>query len=76
MSTSGDMSSFGLVAAMLDLSLPVKSDSIVDITVGLLEPQNIGLAVVIALLSCVQVEICALPESNESNGKKSHAINN
>jgi len=41
----------------LDLSLPVRSDSIVDITVGLLDPENIDLAVVIALLSCVQVEM-------------------
>jgi len=41
----------------LDLSLPVRSDSIVDITVGLLDPENIGLAVGIALLSCVQMEI-------------------
>jgi len=41
---------------MLDLSLPVRSDSIVDITVWLLDPENIGLAVGIALLLCVQLE--------------------
>jgi len=40
----------------LDLSLPVRSDSIVGITVGLLDPENIGLAVGIALLFCVQLE--------------------
>jgi len=39
------------------LSLPVRSDSIIGITVELLEPKNIVLAVGIALLSCVQVEI-------------------
>jgi len=46
-----------LTAAILDLSLPVRSGSIVGITVGLLDPENIGLAVGIALLLCVQVEI-------------------
>jgi hypothetical protein len=54
--TSGDMSTSGLAAAILDLSLPVRSASIVGITVGLLDPGNIGLAVRIALLSCVQQE--------------------
>jgi len=51
------MSTSGLVAAILDLSLPVRLDSIVDITVGLLDPKNTGLAVGIALLACVQMEI-------------------
>jgi len=46
----------GLAAAILDLSLPCRSDSIDGITVGLLDPKNIGLAVGIALLSCVQLE--------------------
>jgi len=45
-----------LATAILDLSLPVRSDSIVGITVGLLNPKNIGLAVGIALLSCVLLE--------------------
>jgi len=45
-----------LATAILDLSLPVRSDSIVGITVGLLDAENIGLAVGIALLSCVQLE--------------------
>jgi len=40
----------------LDLSLPVRSDSVVGITVGLLDPENIGLAVEIALLLSVQLE--------------------
>jgi len=47
---------FRIAAAILDLSLPVSSDSIVGITVGLLDPKNIGLAVGIALLLCVQLE--------------------
>jgi len=50
------MSTYGLAAAILDLSLLVRSDSIVDITVRLLDPENIGLAVGIALLLCVQLE--------------------
>jgi len=45
-----------LAAAILDLLLPVRSDSIVDITVELLDSENIGLAVGIALLLCVQLE--------------------
>jgi len=50
------MSTSGLAAAILDLSLPVRSDSIVGITVGLLDPEIIGSAVEIALLLCVQLE--------------------
>jgi len=45
-----------LAAAILDLSFPVRSDSIVGITVGLLDPKNIDSAVGIALLLCVQLE--------------------
>jgi len=56
MCTSGDTSTSEFAAAILDLSLPVKSDIIVGITVGLLDPENIGLAVGIALLLCVQLE--------------------
>jgi len=56
MCTSGDMSTSGLAAAILDLSFLVRSDSIEGITVGLLDTNNIGLAVGIALLSCVQLE--------------------
>jgi len=55
MCKSGHMSTSGLAAAILDLSLAVRSDSIVGITVGLLDPENIGLAVGIALLLCVQL---------------------
>jgi len=40
MCTSEDMSTSGLAAAILDLSLPVRSDSIVGITVGLLDPET------------------------------------
>jgi len=54
--TSRDLSNSGLAAAIFNLSLSVRSDSIVGITVGLLDPENIGLAVGIALLSCVQLE--------------------
>ena len=57
MCTSGDMRTSGLAAAILTLSLPVRSDSIVSITIELLDPDNIDLAVGIALLSCVQVEL-------------------
>jgi len=56
MCKSGDMSTSGLAATILDLSLPVRSDSMVGISVGLMDPKNIGLAVGIALLSCVQLE--------------------
>jgi len=51
MCTSGDNNTSGLATAISDLSLSVMSDSIVGITVGLLNPENIGLAVEIALLS-------------------------
>jgi len=50
------MSTSGWAAAILNLSLPVWSDSILGITVGLLDSENIGLAVGIALLLCVQPE--------------------
>jgi len=56
MCTSGDMSTSGLAAAILDLSLPVKLDSIVSITLGLLDPEHIGITVGIALLLYVQLE--------------------
>jgi len=56
MCTSEDMSTSGLVAAILDLSLPARLDSNVGITVWLLDLKNIGLAVAIALLLCVQLE--------------------
>jgi len=50
------MSTSGLAATILDLSLPVTLDSIVGSTVGLLDTENVGLAVGIALLSCVQLQ--------------------
>jgi len=50
------MSTYGLAAAISDLSLPVRSDSIVGITVGLLEPKSMGIAVRIALLYCIPLE--------------------
>jgi len=62
------MSTSGLAAAILDLSLPDRSDSTVCTTVGLLDPENIGLAVGNALLSCVQVEIRVLPDCGRHLG--------
>jgi len=56
MCTSGDMSTSGLAAAILDLLLLVRSDSIVGLSIGLLDPKNIDLAVGMALLYCVQLE--------------------
>jgi len=53
---SGDMNTSGVATDILDFSLPVRSDSIVCTTVGLLDPRSIGLAVWIALLSYVQLE--------------------
>jgi len=50
MCTSGDMCTSRLAAAIWDLLLPVRSDSIVGITVGLLDPELIGITVGIALL--------------------------
>jgi len=47
----------GLAAAILDLSLPVRADSIVGINVLLLNPQNIGFVVEFALLLCTQLEL-------------------
>jgi len=41
MCTSGDMSTSGLAASILDLSFQVRSDSIVGITVGLLDPKTL-----------------------------------
>jgi hypothetical protein len=46
-----------LVAAMLDFLLPVWSHSIETISVELLDPENIGVAVGISLLSHLQAEI-------------------
>jgi len=56
MCTSGDKSTSGLAAAILHLSLLVRSDSIVGITVGLLNSKNKGSAVKIALVLCIQLE--------------------
>jgi len=53
MCTSGDMRTSGLAAAILDLSLPVRLDSIVGITQGL-NPcskysRSLGLALALAI---------------------------
>ena len=51
-------STSGSVAAILDyFPLPVSSHSDVHSTVGLLDPQNIGIAVEISLLSGLQADI-------------------
>jgi len=55
--TRGDLNNSGLADAILNLSLSVRSDSIVRIIVGLLDPENIRLVVGIKLLSCVPVKI-------------------
>jgi len=56
MCTSEDMSISRLAAAILVSSLLVRSDCIVGIIVGLLDPENIGLAVGITSLLCVRLE--------------------
>ena len=49
-----DISTSGLAAAMLDFKLPMWYDSIVSSSIGLLYPENIGIAVEITFLSCLQ----------------------
>jgi len=56
------MSTSGLVAAILDFKLPVGSHSISRSLVGLLDPENIGIAIKIVLVSCLQVEIYVFPD--------------
>ena len=45
------------VAAMLDFRLPVWSHSIQTTSIGLLDPENIGVAVGISFLSLLEAEI-------------------
>ena len=60
-STGGDISTSGLVAAILDLTLPVKLYCILVSPFGLPDPENMGLELGILLISCPQVEIQVLP---------------
>jgi len=72
------MCSSGLAATILVLSLPVKSDSIVGIIIGLGDPDNIGFAVGIALLLCVQLEFPyeeVVTPFNDENGTPSDFSN-
>jgi len=48
---------YGLETAILDVTLPVWSDSIPSTSVGLLDLKNIGEAVGISSLSCLQAAI-------------------
>ena len=52
------MGSSGLAAAILDFRLPVTSDGVCNGAVVFLDPENMGAAVGIILLSCLQAEIC------------------
>jgi len=52
MCTSEDMSISGFAAAILDLSLPIRSDSIVGIAIELLDPKNIYM---FSRLNCVAI---------------------
>jgi len=54
------MSNSGLAAAIWDLLLPVRSDSIVGITVGLLDPEYIGLAILCTTIKFPHEEFVAL----------------
>jgi len=62
MSTSRDIRISRLEAAILDLWLPVTSDSIPNSTVRFLAPENMGVAVGMSLLLCLQVEINVFPD--------------
>ena len=55
--TSWDINSSGLEAAILYFSLPVWLYSILLSSVGMLDPENVGLAVEISFLSYLQAEI-------------------
>ena len=56
-STSWDLSTSGLDAAILDFRLPVLSDSIQATCIDLPDPKNMGLAFGISFLSHLQAEI-------------------
>ena len=52
------MGSSGLAAAILDFRLPVTSDGVCNSAIVFLDPENMGVAVGIILLSCLQAKIC------------------
>jgi len=51
------MGTSGFYAAILDFQQPVRSHSISSSPIGLLDHENIGIAVRMLLLSCLQIEI-------------------
>ena len=57
LSTSQDISTSGLYAAILDFPLPVWLHSILRSPIGLSDCENVGLAVEISFLSDLQAEI-------------------
>ena len=59
--TSWDTSTSGLMAAILNLTLPVQLYSTLFSPVWLPVPQNMGLALGISLLSCSQADLQVLP---------------
>ena len=58
---SGDIGTSGLEATILDLPLPVWSDSICTNLIRLLDLENVGLAVGILFLSHLEAEIMVFP---------------
>ena len=52
------MGTSGLEAAMLVVPLPVQSYSIPVNSIGLLDPENMGVAFEISFLSLIRAEIC------------------
>jgi len=55
--TSKYKTTSGLTAAILDFLLPVWSDNIPSGPIGFRDSENIGIAVDIAFLTCLQAEI-------------------
>jgi len=52
----------GLLTAIFDVQLPVKSYSIYSSPMGLRYLENIGIAAGMLLLSCLQIEIYVFPD--------------
>ena len=53
----GELSTSGLAAAIFDFRLPVMSDRICNSPIELLDPENVGVAVEIALISSLEAEL-------------------
>ena len=58
---SGIVGKSGLAAAISSFSLPVSTSSLSDSTTEFPDPENMGVAVGISLLSCTEAEIELLP---------------